>query len=100
MKQICALMLAMIMTVQVSAYTPHECGGNRITASGAECQEGVTVAFNGLPLGAVIEYEGHQYVVQDRCGIDGVVDIFMESYDKAIKFGRRHNQVLRVIRLP
>lgn len=100
MKKLCTLMLAMIMTVQVSAYTPHECGGNRITASGAECQEGVTVAFNGLPLGTVIEYEGHQYVVQDRCGIDGVVDIFMESYDKAIKFGRRHNQVIRVIRLP
>ena len=95
-----ALMLAMIMTVQVSAYTPHECGGNRITASGAECQEGVTCALNGVPLGTVIEYQGHHYTVHDRCGIDGVLDIFMESHHKAIQFGRRHNQTIRVVRFP
>lgn len=96
MSKICAMLLAIVMTVQVSAYTPHELGGSRITASGVECQEGVTCALNGVPLGSVVEWNGQRFTVHDRCGIDGVLDIFMESHDKAIRFGRHHNQTIKV----
>lgn len=27
------------------------------------------------------------------CGIDGCIDIFMESYEEAIQFGRRYKEV-------
>ena len=87
--------VAMIMTVQVSAYTPYECGGN-ISAIGKPCKEGRTCAFNGVPFGTIIEWRGKHYIVEDRCGFDNVLDIFMESHSEAIKFGRKFNQVIRV----
>lgn len=37
--------------------------------------------------------DGVEYVVNDRCGIDGCIDIFMESYEEAIQFGRRYKEV-------
>ena len=83
------------LNVSVTAYTPHESGGN-ISAIGKPCVEGRTVALNGVPFGSIVEYTGHHYVVEDRVGYDNVLDIFMEDYDKAIKFGRRTNQVIRV----
>lgn len=86
---------AFVMTVQVSAYTPYECGGN-ISAIGKPCKEGRTVAFNGVPFGTIIEWRGKHYVVEDRCGFDNVLDIFMEDHEKAIQFGRKYNQTIRV----
>ena len=88
-------LLAFTMTVQVSAYTPYECGSN-ISAMGKPCVEGRTVALNGVPLGSVVEYNGARYVVEDRCGIDGVLDIFMEDFNRAIEFGRKYNQRITV----
>lgn len=82
-------------TVSMSAYTPHELGGSRTTASGAECQEGITCAANFCPLGSKIIYNGKTYLVQDRMapGYDRNVDLFMESYEQAIQFGRKEAQV-------
>ena len=91
------LFVTIVMTVDVTAYTPHENGGSSISASGRRCVEGRTVALNGVPLGATVIYNGHAYTVEDRVGYNGVLDIFMESYDKAIQFGRRRNQTIEVI---
>lgn len=81
-------------TVSMSAYTPHETG-SRITASGAKAQEGYTCAANFVPLGSVIIYEGHKYVVQDRMNpkYNSHVDLFMESHKKALQFGRKEARV-------
>ena len=81
-------------TVSMSAYTPHETG-SRTTASGAKAKEGYTCAANFVPLGSVIIYNGHKYVVQDRMNpkYNRHVDIFMESYKKAIEFGRKEAKV-------
>lgn len=81
-------------TVSMSAYTPHETG-SRTTASGAKAKEGYTCAANFVPLGSVIIYNGHKYVVQDRMNpkYNRHVDIFMESYKKAIEFGRKDAKV-------
>ena len=73
------------MDVETSAYTSYESGG--ITASGDYPYEG-GVACNFLPLGTRVQIDGYWYVVNDRCGIDGVVDIYMDSYDRAINYGR------------
>ena len=90
------LFATIVMTVDVTAYTPHE-NGSSISAIGKRCVEGRTVALNGVPLGATVIYNGHVYTVEDRVGYNCVLDIFMESYDKAIQFGRRRNQTIEVI---
>ena len=81
-------------TVSMSAYTPHETG-SRTTASGAKAKEGYTCAANFVPLGSIIIYNGHKYVVQDRMNpkYNRHVDLFMESYKKAIEFGRKEAKV-------
>lgn len=81
-------------TVSMSAYTPHETG-SRTTASGARAKEGYTCAANFVPMGSVIFYEGHKYVVQDRMNpkYNRHVDIFMESHKKALQFGRKEAKV-------
>lgn len=90
------LLVTIIMTVDVTAYTPYENGSN-ISAMGKRCVEGRTVALNGVPLGSTVIYNGHRYIVEDRVGYDGVLDIFMESYAKAIKFGRKRNVQIEVL---
>lgn len=50
------------------------------------------VASNDYPLGTTVYIYGQPYVVADRMadGIYGVIDIFMDSYDEAIEFGRQN----------
>jgi len=79
-----------VVYMDVSAYTPHDSGS--LTASGHIPIEGVTVAMNDVPLGTIIEIDGKQYEVQDRCGMDRI-DIFMESYHQAIEWGVRHKEI-------
>jgi 3D (Asp-Asp-Asp) domain-containing protein len=89
-----SLAAAFWTTVSMSAYTPHETG-SRTTASGARAKEGYTCAANFVPLGSIIIYEGHKYVVQDRMNpkYNRHVDIFMESHKKALQFGRKNAKV-------
>lgn len=60
------------LITECSAYTPYDCG--TITATGETVHVG-GVACNFL------------------CGIDNCIDIFMESYEDAIQFGRRYKEV-------
>lgn len=78
------------LIAECSAYTPYDCG--TITSTGENVHV-VGVACNFLPFGTVIVIDGVEYVVNDRCGIDGCIDIFMESYEDAIQFGRRYKEV-------
>lgn len=73
-----------------SAYTPYDCG--TITATGEPVHVG-GVACNFLPFGTVVIIDGREYVVNDRCGIENCIDIFMESYEEAIQFGRQYKEV-------
>jgi len=78
------------LIAECSAYTPYDCG--TITATGETVHVG-GVACNFLPFGTVVVIDGVEYVVNDRCGIDGCIDIFMESYEDAIEFGRQYKEV-------
>lgn len=78
------------LIAECSAYTPYDCG--TITATGETVHVG-GVACNFLPFGTVVVIDGVEYIVNDRCGIDGCIDIFMESYEDAIRFGRRYKEV-------
>lgn len=97
LKKLFVLGLLVLMTVDITAYTPHENGGHGICAMGHRCVEGRTVALNGVPLGSTVIYNGHKYIVEDRVGYNGVLDIFMESYQRAIRFGKKKNVQIEVI---
>ena len=75
---------------ECSAYTSYDCG--TITATGETVRVG-GVACNFLPFGTVVVIDGVEYIVNDRCGIDGCIDIFMEDYEAAIQFGRQRKEV-------
>ena len=53
------------------------------------------VASNDYPLGTIVYINGEPYTVADRMadGLHGVIDIFMDSYDEAVNFGRQYTTV-------
>ena len=63
------------------------------TASGKMPQAGRTVAHSTLPLGTEVMIDNHLYIVEDRCPSDGVIDIFVDSEEEAIRLGRRNATV-------
>ena len=90
------LLVVVYMIVDITAYTPHENGSN-ISAMGKPCVEGRTVALNGVPLGSIVIYNGQRFIVEDRVGYNGILDIFMEDYHRAIQFGRKRQQTIEVL---
>lgn len=43
-----------------------------------------------FPIGTVLVIEGiGTYVIKDVCPTSGVIDIYMNSYDECIQFGRQ-----------
>lgn len=71
---------------EVTAYT-HT--GNP-TASGEYPVAGRTVASNDFPIGTRLRINGNIYVVEDRGGMgSGVIDLFMDSEQECVEWGRR-----------
>ena len=81
------VVFSLVQSLIVTAYCPT---GNP-TASGVYPVEGRTVACDHLPFGTMVRINGHVYIVEDRFGggYTNKIDIFMESYEKAIRFGRQ-----------
>lgn len=82
---------AVKMTIQCTAYTAT---GNA-TASGVMPTANHTVAsWSGLPFGTKIYIPamGTTYTVEDRGGAvtEGIVDIYMNTYEECIQFGRQN----------
>jgi 3D (Asp-Asp-Asp) domain-containing protein len=75
-------------TYEVTAYT-HT---GSVMANGEYPHVGA-VASNDFPLGTVLNINGSNYVVKDRMAYNGVIDIFVDSYDEAINFGRQYLNV-------
>ena len=67
-----------------------------LTASGATCQEGVTVAMGGVPFGTQLMINGHVYTVQDRGTPYGHVDIYFSTHEAACAFGMKYADVYQV----
>lgn len=68
------------------------CGGyaDGMTASGAVCAEGRTIACDFLPFGTLVNIGGHIYTVEDMIG-DGSgnhIDIYVADHDRALRAGR------------
>lgn len=97
-----------VVTLNASAYTASTCGkapgskGYGITASGARASGWCTVAAGkGYPLGTIIyipyfanKPNGGWFIVQDRGGAisNNKLDVYMNTYNECISFGRRNLQ--------
>lgn len=71
-------------------------GGSVITADGSHVEEGWTIAGpRNLPLGTIVEVDGHVYELQDRTAkrFDGRFDIYFESHQEALNFGIQKKDV-------
>ena len=88
---------------RITYYCPCEkcCGSyaDGITASGVPATEGVTCACDYLPIGTMVNVDGHIYTVQDRFGaFDGskCIDIYVEDHDRAEGLGTHTSRVYLV----
>lgn len=87
---------------EVSAYTASddECGNHEgITASGTHVKQGRTIAApSWIPFGTKVIIGGHEYLVEDRGGYisDNRLDIYMDSREDAMEFGRKELEVTMV----
>lgn len=82
--------------METTAYnaTVEQCGkADGITASGTYVTEGRTVACNDFPFGTKLLIGENVYVVEDRCGYDGVVDIYFDDHRDAMNWGRKTMEV-------
>jgi len=82
---------AVKMTIQCTAYTAT---GNAIALGVMPKANHTVAAWSGLPFGTKIYIPamGTTYTVEDRGGAvtQGIVDIYMDSYDACIQFGRQN----------
>lgn len=76
--------------MEVTAYT--HTGG--VMANGEYPYVGA-VASDDLPLGTTVIINGSSYVVADRFGggYSGMIDVFVDSEEEAIQFGRQYLDV-------
>jgi len=63
-----------------------------VMASGKTVYNGA-VACNFLPLGSKVRIDGRIYTVEDRCGYNDRIDIYMDSVAECYQFGIRTLQV-------
>ena len=64
------------------------------TASGTTPEEGRTVACVSLDFGTVININGEDYIVEDTGHLkDNQIDIYFESHQEALEFGRQKGEV-------
>ena len=82
------------MIFAATAYCIEDGNGDGVTATGTIPQEGRTIAADPriLPYGTELIINGvGGYVVEDCGGLvkGNTLDIFMESYEQAIRFGRQ-----------
>lgn len=81
------------ITMEATAYLPTDGDGRGITATGVRAERGVVaVDPNYIPLGTRLYIPGYGFAVAADTGgaiRGGRIDLCMEGYNEAIRFGRR-----------
>lgn len=70
--------------------------GYGVTASNKRVRVGMIAAHSSIPFGTKLHIEGMgEFTVEDRGGdiTEGRLDIYMESQEEALKFGRQKRKV-------
>ena len=84
---------------KITAYCNGSCCSGHssgLTASGTVPVQGRTVAMNGITFGTKLKINGSVYTVEDRGVPYGHVDIYFESHEDAMEFGRMYADVYQV----
>ena len=69
------------------AYTPSD-----TMANGEKVHVGAVASYD-LPLGTKVRINGVVYTVKDRCGVPNTIDIYMNSKQECMRFGKRYMNV-------
>ena len=69
------------------AYTPSD-----TMANGEKAHVGAVASYD-LPLGTKVRINGVVYTVKDRCGVPDTLDIYMNSKQECMRFGKKYMEV-------
>ena len=81
------------MQVKITAYSVGDSLTPSTVMANGEVPYYGCVAMNGLPIGTRIRYNGQEFVIKDRCGYDGVMDIYMNTVQECYDFGVRYDTI-------
>lgn len=77
----------------VTAYTEgDDFTPSRTMANGEKVHVGAVASYD-LPLGTKVRINGNIYTVKDRCGIPNTIDIYMNSKQECLSFGKKYMEV-------
>lgn len=82
-----------VISCHVTAYTVGDSYTPSDTMANGEKAHVGAVASYDLPLGTKVRINGVVYTVKDRCGIPNTIDIYMNSKQECLRFGKRYMQV-------
>lgn len=82
-----------VISCHVTAYTVGDSYTPSDTMANGEKVHVGAVASYDLPLGTKVRINGVVYTVKDRCGIPNTIDIYMNSKQECMRFGKRYMNV-------
>lgn len=82
-----------VISCHVTAYTVGDSYTPSDTMANGEKVHVGAVASYDLPLGTKVRIDGVVYTVKDRCGVPNTIDIYMNSKQECMRFGKRYMQV-------
>ena len=86
--------VAYVIDGEISMYTTNDGYTPSTTMANGEQVHVGAVANNLLPFGTRVRIDGQVYTVKDRTGMGQYVfDIYTDSYDRAIQYGRQYRTV-------
>ena len=82
-----------VISCNVTAYTAgDDFTPSRTMANGEKVHVGAVASYD-LPLGTNVKINGNIYTVKDRCGIPNTIDIYMNSKQECLSFGKKYMEV-------
>jgi len=82
-----------VISCHVTAYTVGDSYTPSDTMANGEKVHVGAVASYDLPLGTKVRINGVVYTVKDRCGVPNTIDIYMNSKQECMRFGKKYMQV-------
>ena len=82
-----------VISCHVTAYTVGDSYTPSDTMANGEKAHVGAVASYDLPLGTKVRINGVVYTVKDRCGVPNTIDIYMNSKQECMRFGKRYMEV-------
>ena len=82
-----------VISCHVTAYTVGDSYTPSDTMANGEKVHVGAVASYDLPLGTKVRINGVVYTVKDRCGVPNTIDIYMNSKQECMRFGKKYMEV-------